>query len=183
MANTQYVSDNLSIFLHSGPSLEYRIIGSIQVGTAVSTLKYDEKAKFMQVKSPKGRVGWVKLSEIQKQPPAKILLPKVQQELQTSQNKLKTINDDNSKDLSDKVQAIIDKDNLIEQLENEKRSLHDTITDLEARNMELDLLQDTKDERVKMQWLMYGGSVLFLGMVFGLILPYLPRRKKRGDNW
>ncbi|MDA7747359.1 TIGR04211 family SH3 domain-containing protein [Psychromonas sp.] len=182
-AATQYVSDDLSIFMHSGPSLEYRIIGSIQVGTAVTTLKYDEQTKFMQIKSPTGRTGWVKASEIQQQPPAKSLLPEVQKKLQISQEKLKTINDDNQKDLSDKEQAIIDKDDLIAQLENEKKALRDSITELEARNMELDLLQDTKDERVKMEWLMYGGSVLFFGMLVGLILPFIPRRKKRSDNW
>lgn len=182
-AATQYVSDNLSIYMHSGPSLEYRIIGTIKVGTAVSTLKYNSKTKFMQIKSPTGRVGWVKSSEIQEQPPAKSLLPELQKKYQESQDKLKTINDDNKQALTESEQAIIDKDSLIAQLDSEKRALRDTIADLEERNMELDLLQSTKDERIKMEWLMYGGSVLFFGLLIGLIIPFLPRRKKRTDNW
>ncbi|WP_166368834.1 TIGR04211 family SH3 domain-containing protein [Psychromonas sp. SA13A] len=182
-AATQYVSDNLSIYMHSGPSLEYRIIGTIEVGTAVSTLKYNSKTKFMQVRSPTGRVGWVKSSEIQEQPPAKSLLPELQKKYQESQDKLKTINDDNKQALTESEQAIIDKDSLIAQLDSEKRALRDTIADLEERNMELDLLQSTKDERIKMEWLMYGGSVLFFGLLIGLIIPFLPRRKKRTDNW
>ena len=182
-AATQYVSDDLAIFIHSGPSLEYRIIGSIKVGSSVTTLKYNDATKFMQVKSPNGKVGWVKASEIQKQPPSKSLLPKIQEQLKVSQEKLKTINDDNKATMSDNIQAIIEKDNLIAQLENEKSTLRDTITELETRNIELDLLQDTKDERVKMEWLMFGGSVLFFGLVIGLLIPFLPRRKKRSDNW
>lgn len=182
-AATQYVSDDLTIFMHSGPSLEYRIIGSIQVGTTVQTLKYDKETKFMQVKADNGRIGWVKANEIQKTPPAKSLLPEIQKTLQASQDKLKNININNAKSLSDKEQAILDKDNLIAHLESEKKDLRDSIVDLETRNMQLDLLQDTKDERVKMEWLMYGGSVLFFGMVIGLIIPLLPRRKKRTDNW
>ncbi|WP_259396653.1 TIGR04211 family SH3 domain-containing protein [Psychromonas sp. SR45-3] len=182
-AATQYVSDNLSIYMHSGPSLEYRIIGTIEVGTAVSTLKYNSKTKFMQVKSPTGKVGWVKSGEIQEQPPAKSLLPELQKKYQESQDKLKTINDDNKQALTESEQAIIDKDSLIAQLDSEKRALRDTIADLEERNMELDLLQSTKDERIKMEWLMYGGSVLFFGLLIGLIIPFLPRRKKRTDNW
>ena len=169
--------------MHSGPSLEYRIIGTIEVGTAVSTLKYNSKTKFMQVRSPTGRVGWVKSSEIQEQPPAKSLLPELQKKYQESQDKLKTINDDNKQALTESEQAIIDKDSLIAQLDSEKRALRDTIADLEERNMELDLLQSTKDERIKMEWLMYGGSVLFFGLLIGLIIPFLPRRKKRTDNW
>jgi len=182
-AATQYVSDDLSIFMHSGPSLEYRIIGSIEVGTRVSTLKYNEANKFMQVKTPTGRVGWVKNSEIEKQPPAKTLLPEVQRKLEESNQKLKTIHDENQKNMSSTKQSIIDKDNLIEQLESEKITLRNKIIDLETRNKELYILQDTKDERVKMEWLMYGGSVLFLGMIVGLIVPFLPRRKKRRDEW
>lgn len=182
-AATQYVSDDLTIFMHSGPSLEYRIIGSIQVGTTVQTLKYNKATKFMQVKAANGRTGWVKASEIQSTPPAKSLLPAIQKTLQESQEKLKNINMNNAKSLSDKQQAILDKDNLIARIESEKKTLRDTITDLETRNMQLDLLQDTKDERVKMEWLMYGGSVLFFGMVIGLIMPLLPRRKKRTENW
>jgi len=182
-AATQYVSDELSIYMHSGPSLQYRIIGTIEVGTSVNTLKYNEQTKFTQVKTPTGRVGWVKTSEIQKQPPAKSLLPEIQKKFQASQDKLNTINSDNAKANSDKEQAIIDKDSLIAQLDSEKRALRDTIEDLKERNMELDLLQSTKDERIKMEWLMYGGSVLFFGMLVGLILPFLPRRKKRTDNW
>lgn len=182
-AATQYVSDDLSIFMHSGPGREYRIIGSMKVGAAVSTLQYDEESKFMQVKSPKGRVGWVKASEIQKQPPAKSLLPEIQSKLQASQEKLENIDQQNKQTLSSKEQAIIDKDNLIAQLEMEKNALRDEISELKARNMELDLLQDTKDERVKMEWLMYGGSVLFFGIIVGLIVPFLPRRKRRQDSW
>ena len=137
----------------------------------------------MQVKSPTGRIGWVKSDEIQKQPPAKSLLPEIQKKYQASQDKLKTINDDNQQAMVDTEQAIIDKDNLIAQLDSEKRVLRETIADLEERNMELDLLQDTKDDRVKMEWLMYGGSVLFFGLLIGLIIPFLPRRKKRTDSW
>jgi len=169
--------------MHSGPSLQYRIIGSIEVGTQLTTIKSNSETKFTQVKTPTGRVGWVKTSEIKSQQPAKSLLPELQKKYLESQNKLETINNDNQQANAAKDQAIIDKDNLIAQLDSEKRQLRDTIDELEERNMELDLLQDTKDERVKMEWLMYGGSVLFLGMLVGLIIPFLPRRKKRTDNW
>ncbi|WP_258546920.1 MULTISPECIES: TIGR04211 family SH3 domain-containing protein [unclassified Psychromonas] len=182
-AATQYVSDELSIYMHSGPSLQYRIIGTIEVGTEVNTLQYNEKTKFSQVRTSTGRVGWVKASEIQTEQPAKSLLPALQKKYQESQDKLNTINSENEAANAEQTQAIIDKDSLIAQLDSEKRALRDTIADLKERNMELDLLQDTKDERVKMEWLMYGGSVLFFGMLVGLIIPFLPRRKKRTDNW
>jgi len=169
--------------MHSGPSTKYRIIGSINVGTKLTTLKSNNTTKFTQIKTPTGRVGWVNSSQIQDEEPAKALLPALQEKYQESQAKLNEINSKNEQANASKEQAILNKDSLIAQLESEKRSLRSTIEELEARNKELDILQDTKEERIQMQWLMGGGSVLFVGILFGLIIPFLPRRRKRSENW
>ena len=46
-AETRYVSDDVFVYIHSGPSLEYRIIGTLKVGTQVETLKYNQSTKFV----------------------------------------------------------------------------------------------------------------------------------------
>ena len=183
-AATQYVSDDLTIFMHSGPSLEYRIIGSLQVGARLNALEYNEATKFMQVKTAAGKTGWVKSSELQQLPPAKVLLPKIQKELNVSKNKLEKINSKNKENLSTKEKSITQKDRLITQLKGEKKKLQSSIDTLEALNVELEILKETKESRMRMEWLMFGGSILFFGIIFGLILPFLPRRKKRNSsNW
>ena len=169
--------------MHSGPSLEYRIIGSLPVGTSINAIKYDEATKFMQVKTTAGKTGWVKTSELQQQPPAKVLLPKIEKELKASQNKLKSINGKNKEKLSAKEKSITNKDRLIAQLRTEKKKLESSIAALEALNVELDILEETKEERMRMEWLMIGGSILFFGIIFGLILPFIPRRKKNNSGW
>ncbi|MCW8996231.1 MAG: TIGR04211 family SH3 domain-containing protein [Psychromonas sp.] len=183
LAATRYVSENIFIYMHSGPSLDYRIIGTIKVGTPLTTLQYNNQTQFMQVKTAQGKTGWVKVKELQEELPATILLPKVQKELQETQTKLTHIAQENTKEQQETAQSITEKDNLIENLQNEKEYLQKTIEQLKAKNLELDLLQDTKDERVKMEWMMYGGSVLFFGLLIGLIIPFLPRRKKRNTSW
>lgn len=182
-AATRYVSDEVVIYIHSGPSLEYRIIGTLKVGDKVSTLKYDEDTQFMQVKTEKGKIAWVKNSELQQVLPAKTLLPKVKLQLKDVQAELAKTKAKNSKTLQEKSLSMDEKEILITNMKDEKRTLQLSIEDLKARNLELDLLQDTKDERIKMEWLMYGGSVLFFGLLLGLIIPFLPRRKKRQNNW
>jgi SH3 domain protein len=182
-AETRYVSDDIFIYMHSGPSREYRIIGTLDVGSQVTTLKYDQKTSFYQVKTANGKTAWVKSDQLQTTLPAKTLLPAIQKELQEAQTKLQNIAQQNSAILNQQKQSIIDKDNLIMVLEDEKNSLQEKIIELKAANLELDLLQDTKDERVKMEWMMYGGSVLFIGLLFGLLIPSLPRRKKNNNNW
>ena len=182
-AETRYVSDDIFIYMHSGPSREYRIIGTLEVGSQITTLKYDQKTQFYRVRTSNGKIAWVKGDQLQTALPAKSLLPAIQKELQEAQKKLQNIAQENSAILDQQKQSIIDKDNLITVLENEKNSLQERIIDLKAANLELDLLQDTKDERVKMEWMMYGGSVLFIGLLFGLLIPLFPRRKRKNNNW
>lgn len=182
-AEVRYVSDDVFIYLHSGPGLDYRITGTLKVGTEVNTLKYNEKTKFMQVKASTGRTGWMKVSELQKTLPAKNLLPTVQEQLKVANAKLATIAADNAASLAEKEQVFQDQNTLVDNLNQEKSQLQQQILDLKARNLELDLLQETKESRVQMQWLLNGGGVLFFGLIIGLLIPFLPRRKKRTDNW
>jgi len=182
-AATRYVSENIFIYLHSGPSLDYRIIGTIKVGSKLTSLKYNNKTKFTQVKTDSGKTGWVKNSELQETLPATVLLPQVQKQLLETQTKLNNIDSENEKTQQENIQSITDKQNLIVKLQSEKKFLEENMEKLKAKNLELDLLQDTKDERVKMEWMMYGGSVLFFGLLIGLMIPFLPRRKKRRNNW
>ncbi len=182
-ATTRYVSDDIYIYMHSGPSLDYRITGTIKVGAPVTIVDYNKKNKFTKVKTAKGKTGWVNNKELQKELPAKTRLPVVQKQLKQAQSKLNNIALENGKELEDKVKSIESKDSLITQLESEKTSLLATIDELKAKNLELDLLQDTREERIKMDWMLYGGSVLFFGVLFGLMIPFIPRRKKRRDNW
>jgi len=172
VAETRYVSDNLFIYTRSGPSLKHRITGTVKVGTPLTTLKYNSETKFMQVKTATGKTGWVQAKDIQEELPATILLPEIQKQQQQAQAKL-----------ADITQSMTEKETLIANLQNEKEYLQKNIEELKAKNLELDLLQDTKDERIKMEWMMYGGSVLFFGLLLGLIIPFLPRRKKRQNNW
>jgi SH3 domain protein len=182
-AEVRYVSDDVYIYMHSGPSLNYRIIGTLKVGTKLNTLKYDEGTKFMQVKSPTGRTGWVKNSELQKSLPAKNLLPTVQEQLKVAEEKLENIAEENEKSLMEKEQVFQEQIILVDHLNQEKALLQQEILDLKARNLELDLLQETRESSIQMQWLLNGGGVLFFGLILGLLLPLLPRRKKRNNNW
>lgn len=182
-AATRYVSDDIFIYLHSGPSLDYRITGAVKVGSKVTTLEYDEATNFMKIKTAKGKTGWAQNKQLQDTQPANVLLPKVQKKLKETQAKLANSVKANNQKRQDTEQQVEEKERIIASLQRDKENLQKAITTLEAKNLELDLLQDTKEERVKMEWMMYGGSVLFVGLVLGLILPFLPRRKKRRDGW
>lgn len=182
-AATRYVSDDIFIYLHSGPSLDYRITGAVKVGTQVTTLQHDDSTNFVEIKTATGKTGWAQDKQLQDTLPANVLLPKAQAKLKETQAKLATIVQENEQKLQEKVQLIAEKESIIANLQSEMESQQEKIDTLQANNLELDLLQDTKEERVKMEWMMYGGSVLFFGLLLGLVIPFLPRRKKRRDGW
>ncbi|STQ09229.1 SH3 type 3 domain-containing protein [Enterobacter cloacae] len=41
----------------------------------------------------------------------------------------------------------------------------------------------TNSATIIMQWFMYGGGVLGVGLVLGLVLPHLIPSRKRKDRW
>ncbi len=182
-AETRYISDDVYIYMHSGPSLEYRIIGTLKVGTKVNTLKYDEKTKFMQIKTEKGKVGWMKVAELQKTLPAKNLLPVLKKELDDAQLALKNISDKNAIKLSEKELVIQEQVALVSELKVETARLKADVVNLKSRKLELELWQETRESQEKMNWMLEGGGFLLLGLLIGLMIPFLPRRKKRSNNW
>ena len=58
-AAERYVSDDLFIYLHSGPSTQYRIVGSVNAGSKVDVQQWNTETEFAKVIDPKGRTGWV----------------------------------------------------------------------------------------------------------------------------
>ena len=49
------------------------------------------------------------------------------------------------------------------------------------RNMQARL--DTQEEDLLMRYFMYGGGVAGAGLILGLIVPHLPRRRRKRDRW
>ena len=179
-----YISENIYTYIHSGPGQNYRIIGTVNAGAAIETLKSDDEAKYTEIKTQAGKIGWISTSSLQKALPAITLLPRVQEKLQNAQTKLQNIDKEHALILSEKNQSISGKDRQIRELQNTNKVLEANIKDLEELNSEFNTLLDTKDQRIRMEWLINGGGVLVCGLVLGLLLPFIPRRRKqRRDNW
>ncbi|MCK5817878.1 MAG: TIGR04211 family SH3 domain-containing protein [Psychromonas sp.] len=178
-----YVSDNIYIFTHSGPSSKYRIVGRIKVGDKVDLLQYNKAAKFMEVKYQGNKKGWVAESNLQELLPAQTLIPALKAQLSATNKKLSTILDDNKASQSNNLNKLASQKTLIKTLQVENATLQKSVLSLKSKNLAADLLQATRDERIKMEWMINGGGVLFFGLILGIIIPRLPRRKKKKDNW
>jgi SH3 domain protein len=198
VGDVNYISDVLNVPLRSGPSTAYRIIHrGLPSGTQLTILAIDEEAGFTQVRTEGGLEGWLTSQYLTGEPIARDKLASAEKRLknlkaeiakeretrisiQTEHKETEAIN----KTLNSKVQA------LTKELEELKRISADPINE-HARNVELtqqntllvgqveELSSQTRqlEENVQLQWLMYGGALVLIGLIFGVILKARPRQQ------
>jgi len=171
-AEKGHIADDAMIYVHNGPSNEYRIITRIKSGTAVQILKRNAKTKYVQIRMPKGKVGWVEPTAVNPGDSISIRLPKLQSSLEKSQTTVST-------------QA-----SQIEKLQIESNSMRDKsqqlsseVAKLNATIKELNFKIESSDESNLMRWFTHGGLVALGGVILGLLLPYFPKRRKQKDEW
>lgn len=182
-AANRYISDQLFTYMHSGPSAKFRIIGSVNVGTPVNLLQRNAGTGYSQIVDNKGRTGWVESKFLTGQLPASERLPQVEKALKEAQEELKTIASKNQITLDSKQQTLTKHIKTNNELVAQRQDLLNQIQALQTKNNQLQTRIDNQSEEVEMQWFIKGAGVIFAGIVIGLIVPNLPRRKKKNDSW
>ena len=76
-------------------------------------------------------------------------------------------------------QAESQSSDLLEQNAQFKRELDIT----KNKNRDLEAMLDAGKREIAIQWFIYGGSVLGVGLLIGLILPHILPRRRRRDGW
>ncbi|NQZ30416.1 MAG: TIGR04211 family SH3 domain-containing protein [Oceanospirillaceae bacterium] len=182
-AATRYVSDQLFTYMHSGPSSQFRIIGSVNAGTVIRLIEHNQGSGYSKVVDPKGRSGWIDTKFITKKMPAMLRLPQVEKSLSTAQSELQSIGDKNEASLNSKQQSLSQQIKTNDQLLVQRQELLDKIQALQVDNNRLQNHITNQSEEVEMQWFMKGAGIIILGIFIGLIVPHMPRRKKKNDQW
>lgn len=192
-----YISDVVNVPLRSGPSTKHRIIHrGLPSGTQLTVLATDEEAGFTQVRTAGGMEGWVVSQYLIGQPIARVKLAAAEKRLQGLKVKIDKEREAhaslqseyketeaNNRTLNSQVQA------LTKELEELKRISADPINE-HARNVELaqqnQLLVGQVDElssmtrqlkdNVQLEWLLYGGALVFIGLLLGVAIKARPRQ-------
>ena len=89
----------------------------------------------------------------------------------------------NDEKLKQQSQAISELQQQSGTLGQENSSYEQKISALEEEIVSLNRTINGMDESNLMRWFTYGGLVAFGGLILGLIIPYLPKRRKRQDSW
>ena len=171
IAETRYVSDELTIFMRSGPTKEYRIIGTLTSGEAVEVIGESPENQATQVRLSTGREAWVDTVQLMSEKPLRLQLSELQQayqQLETGSNRQVA-----------NLQRELD---TAKQLAAASQSLQQQVTQLEYDKELLEQKNQTLSERSRYDLLTAGGVVALVGVLLGLLIPKLVRRR-RNDVW
>lgn len=194
-----YITDQIKVTLRSGPGLQYQIIKMLTTGDRVTVVKTTANG-YTQVQLS-GVEGWVLSRYLMATPPAAMQLAGMQQQLAQAKQVLGTTRQGLSQNQAQLSQLQQSKQQLqasYSALDQKYRALviasQHAIT-LEKQNNLLIKEQKNNQERIKaldhanaelsqrtgVQWFLAGSGVLFGGLLIGLLLPKIAKRRR--DNW
>ncbi|NGO88154.1 TIGR04211 family SH3 domain-containing protein [Halomonas sp. 141] len=176
-----WVSDELSTYVRSGPTDGYRIVGTLNAGEQVDVL--ETSGNYTRVRSNSGDTVWVLSSELQQTPSARQQLPELQAQVEELTQELDGINDTWEQRVSSMTETLEVREQRIAELEARNHELDAESEQARRQVRALQARLDTQEEDLLMRYFMYGGGVAGAGLLVGLIVPHLPRRRKKRDRW
>ena len=168
----RYISDDLFTYLHAGPGRNFRILGTVVAGTRVTLLQEDTEKNFVEIIDNKQRTGWVDAEFINAIKSDRTLLPDLKKQVEETKNTIFQQRETNDL-LSQQIAA------LTSQNTNLKKKLSDTEKAHEKTTQTL----TEYDQTSKIEWFTRGSIVAIVSLLLGIILTYLPKKRRRGDNW
>lgn len=192
---TMYISDEYRVPLRSGPSGEHRILHwGLPTGTVLEALEVDEDAGFTHVRLPSGNEGWLPNQYLVDEPIARLQLADAEQRIAELEGLLAG-NDAaaalaNARELernhAELERAHAELEQELERVRNtseEGLGLFESNRDLVHLNTNLraevdDLLaqRDSLEQNVERQWMLLGGGLVLVGLLFGVAIKSRPRR-------
>jgi SH3 domain protein len=201
-AQPAWITDQLEVPIRSGESNQYRILRFLDSGTQIEVVSRNTSTGYSLIRDAQGRDGYVLTRYLEREPTAS-------KRLETMQSELDQIRDDAANgaariaQLRQQLATATDERNAARnalaateaELSEIKRVSGDTLAIFEAnKNLraQLEILEDEAallrsdnitlaDDRDKM-FMLIGAGLTLLGLVLGLILPNL-RRRRRVDTW
>jgi len=168
----RYISDDLFTYLHSGPGRNFRILGTVVAGTRVTLLQEDTEKNFVEIIDNKQRTGWVDADFINVNKSDRTLLPNLKKQVEETKNTIfqqREINDL----LNQQIASLTSQNTNLKKKLNGAEKAHKEVTQTLAEF----------DQTAEMKWFTRGGVVAIVSLLLGIILTYLPKKRRKNDNW
>ncbi|PAU75381.1 TIGR04211 family SH3 domain-containing protein [Halomonas salipaludis] len=179
--NQAWVSDGLTTFVRSGPTDGYRIVGTLTAGEPVTVL--ETSGSYTRVQDADGDAVWILSDELQDAPSAGVRVPELEAQVASLSSELEGINEEWETRVATMTETLEQRQQRIAELEARNRELDGEADEALRQVRGLQARLDTQEEDLLLRYFMYGGGVAGAGLLVGLIVPHLPRRRKKRDRW
>ena len=167
-----FISDALFVYLHSGPSNQYRIVGTVNAGQSVTYLGEDSETGYAQVQYEDNKAGWLPKEYVTYTPGLVSQLANLQQEHASSNERMLQLEQQRDQLNGQLNQAVAERQTALEQLEQANRAYEQLKVQLQ--NTQSSILEKP---------MVLGAIILFGGLLLGLVLPLLLPKRRGGDRW
>lgn len=179
----RYISDELSTWLRSGPGDQYRLVGKVNAGEQVTLLQVNNDSQYGQIRDAEGKINWIPLSQLSTDPSLRTRVPQLEQQVKDLSAKLANIDNSWNQRTAEMQNKVANSDNIINGLKAENQKLKNELIVAQKKVSAANVQLDDKQRTIIMQWFMYGGGVLGVGLLLGLLLPHMMPRRKKSDRW
>ena len=179
----RYVSDELSTWVRSGPGDQFRLLGKLNAGEQVELLQTNDATKYGQVRDAEGRTVWIPLSQLSDNPSLRTRVPQLEQQVKDLTAKLANIDNSWNQRTAEMQNKVASSDSVINGLKEQNQKLKNELIVAQKKVNAANVQLDDKQRTIIMQWFMYGGGVLGVGLLLGLLLPHMVPRRKKNDRW
>ncbi|GIA96175.1 TIGR04211 family SH3 domain-containing protein [Vibrio cholerae] len=183
-AQDRYIADKLFTYMHSGPSNQYRILGSIDAGEKVKLIEVNKESGYSHIADERGRTGWVESRFITREVSNTLRLPALEKELEEVKKLLANARQNADSEKARLAESLELRNQQIADLERNYADISKQLTDSQSEIRELRAKLDTQKEDLLLKYFTYGGGVAGIGLLLGLVLPHIiPRRKRHPAGW
>ncbi len=183
-AQDRYIADKLFTYMHSGPSNQYRILGSIDAGEKVRLIEVNKESGYSHIADERGRTGWVESRFITREVSNTLRLPALEKELEEVKKLLANARQNADSEKAGLAESLELRNQQIADLERNYADISKQLTDSQSEIRELRAKLDTQKEDLLLKYFTYGGGVAGIGLLLGLVLPHIiPRRKRHPAGW
>ena len=165
-----HIADDVYVFTHGGPGNQYRINGRVNSGEPVTIL--DRQNQYIQIRTESGRTSWVPAEFVATGESKLSQLPSLEESLTLSQTRIQ-----------EQDEEISQLNQQISQISGSNSQFTEQISHLEQQIVQLETDIANMGQSNLIRWLTHGGLVALSGVLLGLLVPYLPKRRKRRDDW
>lgn len=167
-----YISDDITVTLREQPRNDAAPVGSLKSGARVTLLQSLGPDSFARVRTAEGREGWVTSRYLSAQPAAKDRYQQTQQELASAQTRIDSL----ERELRTAQQQVAQARPAFETAQENER-LRTAMAELEQNSAAQRQRYDA--EKARRRTLLSGGGLVVVGVILGLLLPWMGRGRKR----